>query len=489
MPISVGFRQSMVTVIRIAMDSRASMSIVSNFVGILLFTALVSGCVQNAPYRTAGLVERCSYDPQPCESALIEQYLEFDLAFVEFTQRGNIYDRARSEQVLKHVEDMAQSATGAAVFVFAHGWKHDAAADDSNVVAFREFLSRAAENPFVGSRRVIGVYLGWRGGVTTLPLLKELSYWGRKSVAEEVGSGGATEVISELKYSLVEQFREIDGSPNRLYKNTYVVIGHSFGGAIVLTALHDILLTDLIAANGERRKLSAEQCNKVNRFADGIILINPAIEANRAILLREAAAKCTFKNDQAPLLHVLSSEADTATSRYFPLGQRINLTSTLSPKKLLRTINNKQVTLSEHELDINTVGNYAPLRTGYLFRDTDAEKWRYQRCGNNPKGCGINRPSLQRNHISTKENDPLVFLRTDQNFIKDHNDAFSCYVQAYITSAMFQSQAIDSGFSQATADEAENIDESSTNCQSRNFEFDRCFNNQLYDYNCELQDF
>lgn len=449
-------------------------------IGFLCISGLAA-CVQNSPYRTGGVVEGCSFDSTPCEQALIERYLEFDLGFVEFTQRGNIYDRALSNQVMQHVEDLATSDTGAAVFVFVHGWKHGASANDSNVVAFREFLSRAAENPFVGQRRVVGVYLGWRGGVTTLPLVRELSYWGRKSVAEEVGSGGATEVLSQLQYSLVEQFRDADELPDRLYKNTFVVIGHSFGGAIVLTALHDILLNELIAASGASSKLDAARCNKVKRFADGVLLINPAIEANRAILLREVAAKCQFGPEQPQLLHVLSSEADLATSRYFPLGQSLNLTSTLSPKKLTRVINGKTVELSEKDLDVNTVGNYAPLRTGYLYRDIDAGLWRHQLCADDLEKCGVIDSD---NHIAVNDNDPLVFLRTDENFIRDHNDAFSCYVQAYMTTVMFETQATDKGYADSVGLEQ---DEVVANCNPRGFNFSRCFNNQLYDYNCELQ--
>ena len=56
--------------------------------------------------------------------------------------------------------------------------------------------------------------------------------------------------------------------------------------------------------------------------------------------------------------------------------------------------------------------------------------------------------------------------------------------QSYITTVMFKTQATDKGYAtnQHQADEA-----TLGNCQPLNFDFDRCFNNQLYDYNCELQ--
>ena len=185
---------------------------------------------------------------------------------------------------MSYIQEQANTENGAAVFVFVHGWKHTAKHDDSNVVQFREFLSRASENEVVGKRRVIGLYLGWRGAVTNIPILKEASYWARKSVAEEVGAGGVTEIFANLHQILVAQDNS-DASGSDLYKNNYVIIGHSFGGAIVLSALHDVLLKDLVAANPS---FSGEpiECNKINRFADALILLNPAIEANKVVLLK-----------------------------------------------------------------------------------------------------------------------------------------------------------------------------------------------------------
>jgi hypothetical protein len=403
---------------------------------------------------------------------------------MEFTQRGNLFDRKKSEAVIEYIREQANSDDGAAVFLFVHGWKHNASSSDSNVIEFRKMLSRAAENPFVGKRRVIGLYLGWRGKTTGIPIVREFSYWGRKSVAEEIGSGGATEILTELQYLLIEQFKDI-ASSGVLYKNTFVIIGHSFGGAIVLSALHDVILADLIAAHRMKVMKDGEFCQKVRRFADGVILINPAIEANRVILLREAAAKCQFEDDQPKLMHVISSEADNATSRYFPIGQYANITSPLSPKKLLREINGKQVVLSERELDVTTAGNLDQLRTGYLFYDKTKQRWGYENCMLDLQACGVVGAKAQANHITINSFDPISFIRTDANFIKDHNDVFSCYAQSYITTIMFESQAIDRSY--LTLDQEHKIGGEIANCDYKDFDFGRCFNNQLYDFNCDLQ--
>ena len=452
-----------------------------------LLPLAVAGCIQNTPYRTGGVEDRCYDSPESCRQALIEQYLEFDLGFIEFTERGNLYDRTRSQLVMEFVDRQARSTEGAAVFVFVHGWKHNASYNDSNVVQFREMLSLAAENPFVGQRKVIGLYLGWRGDVTAAPGVREFSYWGRKSVAEEVGSGGVTEVLSELRQILIEQFKG-DSANEPLYKNTFVIIGHSFGGAMVLSAVHDVMLSNLIAAYYSGKHNGNEYCGKIKRFADGVILINPAIEANRAILLREAAARCRFSDEQPKLMHVISSEADIATTRYFPIGQYVNITSTLGPKKLQREINGKSVILDERKLDHTTVGNLDQLRTAYLHFDQEQQQWSFKDCTRSMEDCGLAGTSKQRQHIPVDENDPLSFIRTDANFIKGHNDVFSCHMQAYITTVMFETQAADKGYlaQPGTSDGAPQREFAvAPNCNYRDFNFARCFSNQLDDYYCE----
>jgi len=136
----------------------------------------LSACTANKQLRTEFVSDNCLWGKTSCDNAVIERYLEYDLAFVEFTERGNPYDRASIERVLNHIDQQAKSDDGAAVFVFVHGWKHNAEHDDSNVVQFREFLSRAAENNVVGERKVIGLYLGWRGAFST----NCTKYWLRK---------------------------------------------------------------------------------------------------------------------------------------------------------------------------------------------------------------------------------------------------------------------------------------------------------------------
>ena len=457
------------------------MKIIRNIFFYSVVVVCLTACLKNGQIRTDFVEGNCVWDNVDCNQSMIEKYPEYDLAFIEFSERGNLYNRDQTHRVFEFINQQAKQDEGAAVFVFVHGWKHNANFDDSNVRQFRDFLSRAAENEVVGGRKVIGLFLGWRGDITKVPGARDLSYWARKSVAEEIGSGGVTEVFSQLHQILVKQFEE-DSSDSILYKNTYVIIGHSFGGAIVLSALHDVLLADLVAANPLLYRESPE-CQKIKRFADALVLLNPAIEANRAILLKEAAARCQFNDDQPKLMHVLSSDGDNATQIFFPIGQYANLTATLSPKKLKRTVNGKEIILDERKLDVITVGNLEQIRTGYLSFDKEENDWKLAECKDDLVACGVTKQKRQDNHFPVNDNDPLSFIKTDKNFIKNHNDVFGCYVQSYITAIIFETQALDKGYRSAKYQETEKS-ETIEGCNHLDFDFKQCFNNQLEDYDC-----
>lgn len=444
----------------------------------LLTVLMVLGaCAQNKPYRTELIQQPCYQVGSKCNQSYIEEHPAFDLTFLEFTERGNLYNRDHASQVMKFIDDYANSDNGAAVFVFVHGWKHSADSKDSNVAQFKDFLARAAENEILGRRKVIGVFLGWRGKSITVPLVRETTYWARKSIAEEIGSGGATEVFSELQQILVSQFEEQDAQ-QRLPKNSYVIIGHSFGGAIVLSALHNVLLHDLIQASGGLRANNFQACDKVKRFADGIILLNPAIEANKIILLKEAAARCQFKGDQPTLMHIISTDADIATKRYFPIGQYIDITRTFSPKTLTRRVDNKNIELNESAMNIRTVGNLQQLRTAYLGYDKNNQQWQFDQCRDDLSKCGIHSSHQQKNHFPNHKNDPLEFIKTDAHFMKNHNDVFGCYTQSFITTSILETQALEKGYTSIE-------DISQGNCKPVSFNFKQCFNQQLEEYECD----
>jgi len=380
------------------------------------------GCAPNHAWRDV-LDAKCPGDPR-CDRAVIERHPAFDLAFVEFTERGNVFDRNRMQAVLDHVKALARQEKGGGVLavVFVHGWKHNASPDDKNVKSFREWLPKAAR---LSPRRVVGIYIGWRGLSLDLGPLANVSYWDRKAVAHEVGKGGATEFLLRLEQVL-------QGQPQ-------LVIGHSFGGAIVLTALNEVLLERVIAApEGKSCEPGCQECFKTRPFGHGVVLLNPAIEANEVLQLKELVSQRCFAPSQSRLMHVISSDADRATNKAFRMGQWLGVSLRWSETTFERKFGDKSITLDESDLDTITVGNFKPYQTGQLTVPEKAgAAWDYKTC---VASTDCLAPEDKPRHIPARRHEPLAFIHTNAAFIADHNDIFNNNVAAYLAAIVHESR-------------------------------------------------
>jgi len=358
----------------------------------------------------------------------------YDLAFLELSERGNLFHRERLAQLVEHVEN----ESNALMLVFIHGWQHDARQGDGNVHSFRRMLYNMANSGIIGGKRVLGIYIGWPGR-SAPRYVRGVTYWSRKSVAEEIGKGGVSEVLLRLEQAAHVGEREGTG-------NVVVFVGHSFGGAIMLSALHEILLDKVISAapaTGCRASDRLDQCElpcvQTDSFGHGIVLLNPAIEANQVLQLKESVAERCYPEKQEKLLHVISTEADFTTHKLFPLGQSFRMFGWREEDVLTRNYRGQKVQLSEYDLDRNTVGNFDKFWTGRLQNEGD-NKWRYCSFAVNdglvcPK-IGIETPP---NLIPTKSHEPLSFVYTDADFMTSHNDVFNARITAYVSALTIES--------------------------------------------------
>jgi len=263
-----------------------------------------------------------------------------------------------------------------------HGWKHNAGRRDTDVKKFRELMLRVtnAESGYATNhgerpRTVVGVYLGWRGESINLPGLKELTFWDRKNTAAEVGHGSVTEVLNELE--VIKRVRNVicEGC-NR---TKLVVIGHSFGAAVVFDALSQSMVGRFVRSDAGCPTPSGAgssdcQCPPnaacdVAGFGDLVLLLNPAFQAlDFAPLSDLSAARGTYFPTQLPSLVILTSEADWATRFAFPTGRWF---STAFEKH--RTMNRWNAVSRTREYvdqgpaDRMAVGHFAPYRTHQLI--------------------------------------------------------------------------------------------------------------------------
>lgn len=404
---------------------------------LLLGICLLAGCTGNTPLRD-DKVATCNTIAS-CSSSYYEVHPKYEVGFVEYSERGNDFDPARTHQLLERLKKYSDSGK-LAIVVFVHGWKHNAEQDDENVISFTKALANLGESGVLTDRKLVGIYVGWRG-LTLHGLQSEnLTYWDRKSVAEEVGRGGVTELLTQLE--------QIDRSHS---ENYLVIVGHSFGGAITLSALHDQLL----------ERLQNQQAGlPVQAFGDAVIMLNPAIEANQGLLLKENSLKVGAAGVKAQsLLYVISSEGDKATGFPFHLGQWLGVNLTWSQVDLVRHYNGKTYTFKEEAMDTTTVGNYSLFHTT-LIKEPDA----VAKLGAEPSGTTVSKAMASPKVIEDTNfgewqlvsyctpdgnngdpdvprmpcypNEPVHFIYTAGSFIANHNDIFNPAVIAFMSTAV-----------------------------------------------------
>lgn len=324
---------------------------------LLCLLALGAGCTPHLQYRTELAACDARSDVRACAAHSIEERDEYLLGFVELDDQGWLWDR----QQLYTVVD-ALSAAGARrdllMVLFVHGWKHNASVCDTNVACLREVLLRLADIEEIAAardgrepRKVAGIYVGWRGLSLEGRILSNLSFYDRKSTAQRVGARGATEVLLRLESFLENHRTRIrPGAQSRL-----VIVGHSFGGAVVYSALSQLLMERSLA---EARGVAAAP----QPFADLVVLVNPAFEAARYEPLQEIATERTFyPSDQRPILAILTSEGDQATGRAFPLGRSLS------------TVFQKHRDGYQKRADVEAVGHFEPYFTHELVYAEEAE--------------------------------------------------------------------------------------------------------------------
>jgi hypothetical protein len=404
---------------------------------------MISGCAPHKMYREADSEVYVSQetDPAPeseCEKHALQQLptgngASYLLGFIEFNDQGQLWKREQMNRVLSELRKRADKQ-GLLMVVFAHGWKHSAAPGDTNIKTFRGVLAQLSDaeayraTPEKPARQVAGIYLGWRGGSIPVPYLENITFWDRKNTAQKVGYGGVAEVLSRL-----EEIKATSKLRSRL-----VVVGHSFGGAVVHTALAQILENRFIQTTG-----SAGQESTVKGFGNLVVLINPAFEANLFTPLSDMAVeKSSYHSSQLPVMAVLTSEADWATGIAFPIGRWFSTRfENEKDRQRFNSVTGQLETISEHEANITAVGHFEPYRTHYLslkqreqkredlkplsteksiqnFRDISRPSWTNDQPGSIVTFDDV---ILTRTKDSAGHN-PYLMIYVDKELISGHND-------------------------------------------------------------------
>ncbi|WP_404365550.1 hypothetical protein [Marinobacter sp.] len=442
----------------------------ARFALVIALVVSLSACISHQRHRTesglcvsANPLEECSQHTLQVFQSPEASGEEYHLGFVEFDDQGQLWDRGQLREVIGQVNTLAADQDLLMV-VFAHGWKHSAQAGDSNITSFRKSLRRlsAVESAISArtgtpSRAVVGIYLGWRGGSVSLPGLKELTFWERKNTAHKVGRGGATELLSRLE--LVQKTKRAqalaDGKPNR---TRFVVVGHSFGGALVFSAMSEILENGFVQTHGPDAVVS-----DTVGFADLVVLINPAFEAAHYSTLSDMAnERRRYFQSQLPVLAVLTSEDDDATGKAFPMGRWFaTLFETERDAQRFNPVLGENETIDQGSANMTALGHFGPYLTHYLrATDTFADReqatfdpsaevqtfveasrgWEKDDRGSRIPFEGA---VLERTESSAGRN-PYLNIRVDGELIRDHNDIYDPRIASFIRQLiLISSQSLD----------------------------------------------
>jgi hypothetical protein len=330
-------------------------------IALCVLALFFAGCTSNKPFRTNFTPCNPAQAGANCANPVIEATPDYKLGFVEFDDQGWFWDINQLkavEQMIRTEAGIGQTniAQGIVIVVFAHGWKNNAATNNGNVEMFRKTLDQLGAAEMVQTnhapRKVVGVYAAWRGLSATLEPFKELSFWTRKSTAYKVGGYGAmTELLVDLES--LQQAGNVSLATNAP-PTELIIVGHSFGGAAVYSAISDIVT--------ERFVDTVKHGTPLKPLGDQVILLNPAFEASRHYNLNQMAASIArYPTNQRPVLSIFTSKGDWATHYFFPLGQFF---STAFERN--RDHQQKQATR-------DAVGWFEPFVTHDLIYNTNAE--------------------------------------------------------------------------------------------------------------------
>ena len=429
----------------------------------LVLLLVLFGCSRDIPYRTEGFREmpeckaiyeqhaadqRVKYSPDSidarCWKREAEERTAYDLLFAEFDDQGWLQNTSgrtglaqdhldllfrKLNDLLAHHQDQ-----GLMLVVFVHGWHHNAGANDTNVRGFRALLGSLVQDVHVlagenkKGRRVVGLYVGWRGESVTSPGLNYLTFWDRKNTAERVSQGSVRELFAKL-----DAFHDRNGDDKGSKGVRMITIGHSFGGLVAFEALSSEFLRDAARyrttgpGGGERPK-------QLSRFGDLVIIVNPAFEGVRYEPVKAAAQRLPpLEANQPPLAIIATSTADWATGLAFPAARFFNTLFETDPKE-------------ERIANRKTVGHNDRYTTHRLSvcKPDDADCW--SACADDefahmaafslrdrPSGAYLCDGLTL---ASTKEwaptGNPYWVVETTGDVMKDHDDIFNPYFISFV---------------------------------------------------------
>jgi hypothetical protein len=285
----------------------------------------------------------------------------YDLNFIEFDDQGLPFPAIpqfgdASRQIDLSLNSLRQSPIeqSTSLVVFVHGWKHTAQSSDDNVRWFRILLGQlsAVEARSTCKMKVVGAYVGWRGAGTRFDTtnlvgdgIESTTFWSRKNAADRVAKGSVRELFGRLRSfqdarngAWKQEVENVIDDPDYISgigedhckkKVRLTIVGHSFGGLIVYSALSPSLVRDITDLKEDIRRRKAQGLQHdppFSREGDVVIAINPAVEAAAFAPLHgtafdEKGGSERVGSYHSPVFVSITSTDDKATGTAFPIAR------------------------------------------------------------------------------------------------------------------------------------------------------------------------
>ncbi|HEY2293571.1 MAG TPA: hypothetical protein VGM86_22935 [Thermoanaerobaculia bacterium] len=291
--------------------------------------SLLTSCVANVQYRHG-----------PKESALenepgVKLGKRVFVNVIELDEHGEFWDRKQLNFALGTIFSKQDPEVGEILVTFVHGWKNNASPENARSGNLHDFvgvlnhlaLKEESLHPSK-PRNIVGIYIAWRGSSISTPVLKEFTFYSRMNAATRIGNSPAA---TEALLYILGQARD-----NKRTKS--IVVGHSYGGLLVEKALSQPLVEAAVSQGIFKTSspAGAHRLSPVSFPADLVVLVNPAapgLYARELSAALEAAHVVTgFLNPayvcggaslHRPIIVSMTSEGDSGTGFFFPLGNSI----------------------------------------------------------------------------------------------------------------------------------------------------------------------
>jgi hypothetical protein len=333
-----------------------------NYSSLLIISFILSGCVALKAYHATedGVAEVDGQVPMSVKSTDSNTCTDNPdqrtcISFVEFDDFGRLFNRAQLDQTIGSAEKIARRTitvgentkpAGGVVVVYVHGWKHNAKNGDEDLEHFKNAivsLGKLDDEVLHYERKIMGIYVGWRGDSVPIPYVKNLTFWDRKITAHSVGDGAVNELFKKL--TLIR---------NKYPSSRLVIVGHSFGTAVVYSAMEHQILSEIIESPPANS--TPVPLDKLTKRWDMIVLVNSAFEAMQVRAQYAAARSREYVEGQLPYLVFITSQADWATDYAFPAGRSL---STMFKKY-------SDTDSIGREMNLTAIGHYIPYVTHQL---------------------------------------------------------------------------------------------------------------------------